>query len=475
MVLVAWTAMTIMTGCSITLPNGAIGNAGVYNYSPSIIESGNLRQFWWCSQGENPLKHSQVTDSIYYASVNMVTGASVGPKLVLAETPGAWDSAYTCNPKVINGVFVNPLGDGVTYTYALYYAATNSASGVNNSIGVAFSNDGIAWNKYPQPVIASTSASGYGVGQPSLYNADGKSAITLLYENADPIPTHVAAVSNDGIHFTQEGILTENGLDPDDPTPIWGDMAYDSKAGEWYAVYCRPLRPPITTGGVTELGQYGVELYKIDKNSLFTGQSPWKQLGIMDTNSTGYESNFIAGLVHDPYGNLNTASYPIIELYVSTSWPQPAWDATPAEAGHSARIESWILMPLKWDPSADPQLPLNRYYNGETHEVSTGWVTTDARFKLEKTLGHLYATPQHGAITPFYGCKRDKTDYFISLDSQCEGERVLGTNGYAFSKPQSGQKLIPLYRCSSGYDHFVSADPGCEGQTTDELLGYVLP
>ena len=68
-----------------------------------------------------------------------------------------------------------------------------------------------------------------------------------------------------------------------------------SKAGEWYAVFNRPLRPPSTTGGVLERGQYGVELYKIPQNALLTGVSPWQQLATMDTNSTGFESNFIAG------------------------------------------------------------------------------------------------------------------------------------------------------------------------------------
>src|SRR5579871_4723410 len=109
--------MTIVTaGCgSQSLPPGAIGNAGRYNYSPSVIQNGNVRQFWWCSQGVNPSDHSQNTDAIFYASLNTLTQATYGPVLVLAETPGAWDSAYTCNPKVIGGSFENPLGDGQNY------------------------------------------------------------------------------------------------------------------------------------------------------------------------------------------------------------------------------------------------------------------------------------------------------------------------------------------------------------------------
>src|ERR1700675_2656931 len=274
MLLIATSTMFFATGCSSpSLPKGAIGNPGQYNYSPSVIETGSVRQLWWCSLGVNPLDNAQNSDAIYYESVNQTTLESNGPILVLAETPGAWDSAFTCNPKVINGVFENPLGNGQNYTYAMYYVGT-AGNGANNSIGVAFSKDGIHWEKYPQPVISPTSPIGYGVGQPALYNADHKAAIQMFYEDDNPIPHHSAAFSTDGLHFTVQGTLTSNGLDSDDPEARWGDMAYYSKAGEWYVVFNRPLRPPSATGGVIERGQYGVELYKIRQDSLFTGASP---------------------------------------------------------------------------------------------------------------------------------------------------------------------------------------------------------
>src|ERR1700744_2607642 len=153
-----------LAGCSSThfnLPPGAIGNVGRDNYSPSIIEQGNTRQFWWCSSGTNPQDPAQVSDAIYYASMNISTKIPSPPVLVLAESPGTWDAVYTCNPKVIGGVFNNPLNDGQTYSYAMYYVATSSLGGINNSIGVAFSNDGIQWKKYPSPVIPTSGPDGY--------------------------------------------------------------------------------------------------------------------------------------------------------------------------------------------------------------------------------------------------------------------------------------------------------------------------
>jgi hypothetical protein len=472
-VLVVSASMLVMTGCSQSLPYGAVGNLGRYNYSPSIIENGNIRQFWWCSQGVNPSDSSQDSDAIYYESMDLSTHDSSSPALVLSETPGAWDSQYTCNPKVIGGLFENPLGDGHTYNYAMYYVGLGNEG--NNSIGVAFSSDGILWKKYPEPVIHSASPAGYGAGQPAVYNADHKAAISMFYEDTNPSVHYVAAVSTDGVHFTVQGTLTSNGLDPDDPQAGWGDMSYDSKADEWYAVFNRPVRPRSTTGGVVERGQYGIELYKISQSSLLTGTSPWRQLATIDTNTTGFESNFIAGFVHDLYGNINVAAYPTIQMYTSVSYAQRSWDATPQALALSAIPESWILLPGQWVPSADPAIPLNRYFNGGVHEVTTGWISPNGGFQLQQILGHLYASPLHGATLPFYACKAGPIDYFVSLDVGCEGQRTLGKEGYAYAQAVSGLNLVALYRCSSGYDHFVSKDQKCEGHATDELLGYVLP
>jgi hypothetical protein len=440
-----------------------------------VIQTGNVRQFWWCSQGVNPSDSSQNTDAIYFESINMSTHESYGPVLVLAETPGAWDSAYTCNPKVVGGVFENPLGDGQTFSFAMYYVATADTSGANNSIGVAFSNDGIVWKKYPQPVILSTSQTGYGVGQPVLYNADHKAAISMFYEDTEPTVRHVAAVSTDGVHFKVQGTLTSNGLDEDDPQASWGDTTFDAKAGEWYAVFNRPFRPPSSTGGVLERGQYGIELYKIPQDALLTGASPWQQLVTVDTSTTGFESNFLAAFVHDLYGNIDLTSYPNIVMYVSVSYPPPSWDATPTEAGTSAIFQTWILMPMEWLPDPGATAPLYQYFNDNVHEVTTGWVNPYGGFQRQELLGHLYTNPLHGATVPFYACKRARTDYFVSLDMGCEGQLILGKQGYGYPQPVPGLNLVALYRCSTGYDHFVSKDPKCEGQKTDELLAYVVP
>jgi hypothetical protein len=461
-----------LTGCGVhydALPAGTVaGRVRVYNYSPTAIQNGNVEQFWWCGGDLNPTDSTQFSDAIEYQSTNKTTGSKQGPFPVLAETQGAWDSNFVCNPKVIMGQFSNPLGDGANFTYALYYVALGATA--NNFIGVAFSKDGASWRKYPHPIISPGTSEGYGVGQPALYNTDQHSGIRMFYEDTTGGEHHTEAISTDGVHFNLVGTLTTNGLDPDFQT--WGDMSYDPQSHYWYAMYNSPFRDPSTTGGVVERGQYGIKLYRIPEASLLTGSTPWQLLESVDTNLTGYEANFISGFVRDPYGNIDVNSG--IQMLVSVSDPAPLWNSAPNIAGISADIGSWQIALFKWTPG-NPLMTLSRYYNQTSHEVTTGWIDPTGGFSLQSTLGHLYQSPQQGANVPLYGCKNGSTDYFISLDNGCEGARILGENGYAYAAPVAGLTLVPLYRCSTATDHFVSTDPKCEGSTTQELLGYALP
>ena len=463
-----------LAGCGTSfapLPAGSIaGRINSYDYSPSVIQSGNLQQVWWCGGAYNPNNTAQWSDTIQYESIDVSTHVHSGPMAVLGEIPGAWDSVYTCNPKVVKGFFANPLGSGQSFTYAMYYVGLGSAPGTNNFIGVAFSNDGISWKKYPQPIISPETQDGYGVGQPVVYNNDQRAAIRIFYEDYSFHIHHVEAISSDGVHFSQLGTLTINGLDPNGLS--WGDMAYDPTTGYWYAGYNTTPRDPSTTGGAVERGSYGIELFRIRDASLLTGATNWELLTTIDTSLTGYESNFLPGFVRDMFGNLFPG--PAIQMFTSISNPPPPWNASPAEAGTSAAIEFWKISSITWTPN-QPLIVLNRYFNQTTHEVTTGWVDPDGNFSLQSTLGHLYQGPQQGATVPFYGCKSGSMDYFISLDNACEGARILGMNGYAYSRPVAGLNLVALYRCKTSQDHFVSTDPKCEGQSTQELLGYVLP
>jgi hypothetical protein len=451
-----------------------VGRPNVYDYSPSVIQTGTQQQFWWCGLGRNPSNATQIHDVILYETIDTATRQSSDPAIVLAETAGSWDSQFTCNPRVVEGSFTNPLGDGQNYTYEMFYVATQQPTGENNSIGAAFSNDGINWNKYPTAVIRSTSSTGYGVGQPAVYNEDQKSAITMYYEDTTPYIHHVKATSTDGLHFTVVGVVTTNGFNPIS-LPSWGDLGYDPSTRYWYAAYNYASRDASTTGGINEAGQYAVALYRIPSTSLLSGATPWELLTTIDTNATGFESNFLAGFLHDMYGNINIGPYPKIQLYPSMSNPAPAWNATPAEAGLSAGFGQWDIGSYVWTPD-QPLLPLNRYSNLVTYDVTTGWIDPNGGFQLHSTLGHLYQSPRNGATLAIYACKNGSTDYFVSVDSGCAGQRILGLNGYGYAQPVAGVKLVPLYSCATGgAATFVSQEANCESRGPGTLLGYALP
>ena len=178
---------------------------------------------------------------------------------------------------------------------------------------------------------------------------------------------------------------------------------------------------------------------------------------------TGYESNFIAGFVRDLYGNVNVGSYPVIQMYLSVSNPQPGWNESPADAANSAEPDQWDIAPVDWMPD-NPLMPLRRYFNGTVHEVTTGWVSTSAGFQQQSLLGHLYESPQQGATVPFYACKNGDRDYFFYR--QIAGVRVIAfsrsRDGYGYAQPIAGLNLIVLYRCRTSHDHFVSQDSKCE-------------
>jgi hypothetical protein len=476
--LIALLPIVVGSGCGVTLegpPAGAyMGRPRIYDYSPSVIQTGDVQQFWWCGGGNNPNKPSQVSDTILYATVNTRTKETSIPFSVLGETPGSWDSVYACNPKVVEGVFDNPLGDGQTYTYAMYYVGT-AAAGIINNIGVAFSNDGVRWKKYPKPVILADTQTNYGVAQPVPYNSDHKSAIWLFYEDANgqqPNP-HIETTSTDGIHFTVVGKLTTKGMALQYG---WGDMAYDSVEGYWYAVFNNvPYRSTSSTGGVPEYGGEGVTLYRIQSSSLLTGATPWQQLKTFDTISLGKEDAFIAGLLRDSYGNVNVGAYPAIQVFPSISNPAPAWNASPTEAAQSAAIFEWDIGEAEWNPGS-PLLALNLYANSSTEELTTGWIDPEGGFVLKSTIGHLYESPQQGASLAFYGCKDGSSDYFISTDNTCGGKFLIGLEGYGYFQAQASPSMKPLYSCYSDREHyFASQEVECNNQGRGTLLGFILP
>jgi hypothetical protein len=114
---------------------------------------------------------------------------------------------------------------------------------------------------------------------------------------------------------------------------------------------------------------------------------------------------------------------------------------------------------------------LMRFTGATTHRVTTQPVTSD--WAAEGPMGLMLPTGGENR-RPIYGCLAGSADYFLSLDSGCEGQRSLGLEGHAYATPPTSEQTVAVYRClRPGIDHFTSHDSRCEGQRTEALLGYL--
>jgi hypothetical protein len=431
-----------------TLANGTvIYRLPGYNYAPSVFQNGNVAYFWWCGYNQ-PLN----ADSIYYASINLTTQTFItSPEIVMVPSASGWDKGNVCDPSVIQGSFYPP-GLGGPYAYAMYYgAALNKTGTPQGAVGVAFSNNGINWTKYSgNPIITPfvwPTGNTYGAGQPSTYNSNGGSNVTVFYTDTTYGLYTYMRTTTDGVHFGNATQISQAGLKSTANTPD-ADFGYDSNTGTWYAIFPDgPNRP-----GLPE--RWSMTLYEMPPGqSLSSGT--WQALGTIDTNLTG---NYLAdnpGLLRDMYGNV-TAFLPNVEVFYSRG----GTDGYP--------YNSWQLTFAVWNPSPST-LPFNRYYSATygDHWVTTGYYSS-SYYHLEWTLGYLYMAPQSGTYA-VYGCQIGN-DHFVSTDSNCEGQFILGLNGYIYSSNVAGTQA--LYRCYTGTDHFVSQDPNCEGYREEFRIGY---
>ncbi len=439
-------------------PHGFLFAHTNYDYAPSIIQSGALRQYWWCGYGPVPggvPSGGTSSDVIYYRTYDSSTGQYSPIQEVLTPTNAAWDAEYTCDPSVIEGHFTDP-ENGRSYTYALYYSGTNVA--YNGRIGVAFSNDGVTWVKYSQPVIfpAVYPTPLYGAGQPSTYNYNGQAGLDLFYTDttATPIDRVYVRTTTDGIHFSAATLVTNNGIaPPGQPTVKMSnsDYAYDTSTATWYAAIPLPARP-----GDRETYQFG--LYKMDSADVLGGTGTWTTLGYIDTDLTGGYLNHSPGLVRDGSGRI-TPFLPSVEVIYAMGGNDPA---------------TWDLASVTWRSPA--RVALNRYVTSAGYHWVTGGYVPAGGYTKELTLGYVEIAPVAGT-RPIYDCATSSgsgADQYVSLDYTCEGApgNARGIEGFLYSAPPPGITNHALYRCKTGVDHFVSSDPNCEGTTEEELLGY---
>jgi hypothetical protein len=504
--------------------------ADVYDYAPTVVQQGTVQHYYWCGYGTHPSATYTLTgdgktytggggrtDNIYYRSYDTATHQwqQSAPQEVMWPSADAkygsaaqnyWDSAFTCNPSVITGNFSY---DGTVYHQALYYVGarceyvggTNPVNcGIHNSIGVAFTNDWVHFTRYadangvPRPVLSWPCAYGYGYGQPSVYNLDGAGGIRMFFARShSDRPTEPGkpadcaggadyriADSTDGVHFGTAQVLSTNGI-TEGRQPENAAFAYDKDEHDWYLA----AEFGSYQVGSTTVALHGFSLYRLSGNDLTSGAASWQKLTTVDTVRTGFAANFIPTITRDRFGNVNIDGlYPDIQISYSMYDPRLPWsDTTGVPADRKTRAMHWDISQVNWEPG-HPLVDLQRYYSShlDRHVATTGHIDT-TEFALEdasKQLGALYEAPNpaDGATVAMYLCKFESTyDYFVSAQPDCEGQQMVGWEGYGYAPDASASGKVPLYRCIARGRHFVSNDPNCEGLTKDPgvqnyLVGY---
>lgn len=277
----------------MSLPNGQpLFTHAAYDYAPSIIYGGTVQKYWWCGQGTVPGTTFK-TDVIFYCNYDVGTGQWSSILQVLAPTPGTWDGYFLCDPSVIRGQFLNP-ENLATYSYAMYYTATDDSAGRNNRIGIAYSNDGLAWVKLTHPVVypATFPTTTYGAGQAATYSSDSKANIRIFYTDttaALPSRTYTRR-AQDGITFDSP-IATSSSNNAGVTLTTASDYAYDYVSHYFYAVIeTRPFR-----SGDRESYQFG--LFRMQASNLFAGTGTWEALGFINTAKTGFDLNHNPALI----------------------------------------------------------------------------------------------------------------------------------------------------------------------------------
>jgi hypothetical protein len=133
---------------------------------------------------------------------------------------------------------------------------------------------------------------------------------------------------------------------------------------------------------------------------------------------------------------------------------------------------------LTWPaPAYPPSLPLTPYYDTYTQSWwTTVSYTLDERYSYYAypALGYVYQQQQPGTRA-LYDCLTADGQHVLSVQADCQGQRMVGVQGWVYSAPPAGISTTALYSCFTGAHGYVGAtDAACNGQMLEGVLGYIL-
>lgn len=261
-----------------------------HDYGVSAMRDGSKDRFWWCGVDTST---GVVREVIWYKHFDFNTNQWSTPFIALPPEPANWDKYLVCDPSVVKGTF---LYDGQTWSYAMYYTANIDpcCNGVNNAIGVAFSNDLVRWIRQPPIINAEVADSRgrcpvnpvnpegkcYGAGQQSAVRINGTTAGVRLFfrDNSSGTEKEYIATSSNGYTFGPRTLVPTSGLNG--TVAVGGDVAHSPTDGYYYTAF-----PELNAGQYGRSGS-AVTLARIPAASVEAGTGSWTLLGQINTDVT---------------------------------------------------------------------------------------------------------------------------------------------------------------------------------------------
>lgn len=265
-----------------------------YDAYPTHLFIDGVHHVWWCSNS-----NETADDGIFLATKASSLGPNgwSTPEELFNHTDSPWATHHVCDPSVLKARF---LYGGNEYAYALYYTADDASrpEGVNNSIGVAFSNNLTSWVAHSEAVILPDNGfeGNYGAGQSGT--GFGPALNTIYHTYFDATNGHRVRLkhSTDGLTFgptpSIDTFLTNAGRTGTDGREA--DIAYNPLDNRWYAA----ITSTDPWGG--PLG----EVRMLRSSALNSLTASWQLLGIINKNLTGEELHHNPGLAKNEDGTL---------------------------------------------------------------------------------------------------------------------------------------------------------------------------
>lgn len=215
-------------------PSGTLtGPDSAYEYAPTIMYENGKYRMWYC--GQDPRGRVAGDDILYAESTSLngpFTGPGGGAPAIVFEGRGdrSFDGQHTCDPSIVK------IPDG---TYFMYYGASLD-DGIT-AIGVAYSRDGLSWERLKSTPIISparqqNTGNNYGAGQPSVVYLNGK--FHLIFTDT----TGAGALPNGAGQFAWRAskptfddaeVFTANGWKPATPENSRSFMVANAFSADW--------------------------------------------------------------------------------------------------------------------------------------------------------------------------------------------------------------------------------------------------